>query len=106
MNKFERNIDPKKALGIGLFSPKYFKNFNDASVWLLQNFTKILGISYLPDPFPSKTQWNNLVSYAENYLFLDNNHLTESQSEDVLDKIKEFYIDLHEVRNIGKRYGI
>jgi len=106
MNKFERGQDPKKSLGIGLFSNKYFAEPHEVRIFLLQNFTKILGIDYLPDPFPSKTQWNELASYAEKYLFLDNIHLSENEAEAALDNIKEFYRDLHEVRNLGKKYGI
>ena len=106
MNKFERNNDPKKSIGIGFFSPKYFTDFEEMRIWILQNFTRILRIDHLPDPRLSTKQWIEIKKYTEKYIFLNNNHLSESERIASTEKIVNFYHDLHEVRNLGKKYGI
>ena len=68
---FERGKEPKTAIGVGLFSPKYFTDFQELRVWLLQNFTKILDLDHLPDPRLSTDQWKEIRKYVEKYLFLE-----------------------------------
>jgi hypothetical protein len=100
MINFEKNQDPKKTIGIGFFSPKYFTDFEELKIWLLQNFTKILGLDYLPDPRLSTNQWIELKKYSQKYIFLDKNHLSDWEINQSMEKIVDFYHDMHEIRNL------
>jgi hypothetical protein len=47
--RFERGKDPKKSIGIGLYSMHEFKNDEEAADFILKNLPQILGIDNTDD---------------------------------------------------------
>ncbi|MFA5152761.1 MAG: hypothetical protein WC554_09395 [Clostridia bacterium] len=48
MNKFERGLDPKEAMNIGIFSRKNFQTHKEASEWVTNHLTSILKTKNIP----------------------------------------------------------
>jgi hypothetical protein len=67
--QFKRGIDPKEALGIGLFSYREFDSLTEAKIWLVENHLKILGLNTLCFPCPTPEQYDKLRQYADKYMY-------------------------------------
>ena len=50
---FERGVNPKKSLGIGIFSNKYFTNYEEAGLYIINHLEIILDKKSIP---------NNIIS--------------------------------------------
>jgi alpha-D-ribose 1-methylphosphonate 5-triphosphate diphosphatase PhnM len=95
--KFERGKDPKKALGVGIFTWRHFDTIEEAKKWFIQNHISILGLKRLCDPWPTPEQFAELRSYANKYI-----HYSAIETwpiEYFVDSVAQFYRESHEVRN-------
>jgi hypothetical protein len=59
---FERGVDPKEALGIGIFSPKNFDTYDDAGDFIIEHLEEILRRKKVP---------KNLIKTGDRTWFLD-----------------------------------
>ena len=100
---FEKNLDPKEAIGLGIFSKKDFETHELAQTWFLQNFVKIIKSDRIPDPMPSQTQWNALRDYAGKYIKVRGNDILEYDVEECIERVRQLFKELHEIREMGKK---
>ncbi len=102
---FERNQNPKAAIGIGLFSKRDFENLKDAKTWLMQNHVSILGLDGLCQPYPTSEQFDELRKYTAKYITVSEEIFHDQYSSYIVDGVAQLYSELNEIREIdGKRF--
>lgn len=100
--RFERNTDPKKSLGVGLFSKRDFDTLEEARTWLMQNHVAILGLDGLCDPWPTPEQFDELRKYVNKYMTVHSFEYSD-KSQKVVGGVANLYRDLHDVIKMRSR---
>ena len=100
---FERGIDPKKTLGIGLFSKRVFDSPEEGADFLIQYFPQILGVDEIPEdiieeitrPCPHLTfkkncpSWYEIETYMMKYISLKDGSNTREITRIVKDRLED-----------------
>jgi hypothetical protein len=98
--KFERGIDPKKSMQIGIFSPKYFQDHDEARKWVMQNHVAILELNELCFPYPTPEQFQEILNFVNEYI-MDPLPSSDQYGWDtmyIVDGVAQLYHDLNGVK--------
>jgi hypothetical protein len=101
---FEREGNIKKSVGLGLYRKRVFNDGEELNKWLLQNFTAIMEVDYIPDPFPTMAQFDKLRNFVSKYLVWRDS--SNDLSWEATETVKNFFKDLHEIRGTMDQYDI
>ncbi len=99
---FERNQNPKAAIGIGLFSKRDFENLKDAQTWLMQNHVSILGSDGLCRPYPTLEEFDELRKYAAKYITVSE-EIFHDKSNKIVGGVAQLYSELNEIKEMMER---
>ncbi len=101
---FERGVDPKKILGIGIFSNKNFTNYEEAGLYIIKHLKIILGKKFIPKDIISvpkngpadEFSWGfkdeyyfKLQEYIDNYI----KNFSENDRETTIKFIFNYLVD-------------
>ena len=102
---FERGVDPKKILGIGIFSNKYFANYEEAGLYIIEHLKIILGKKSIPKNIISipkneptdEFSWGfkeeyyfKIQEYIDNYI----KNFSENDRETTIKFIYDYLVDV------------
>ena len=95
--KFTRGLDPKRAMGIGIFTPRPFYTIESAIKWLMPRIPFILNTSEIPEDIfymwqlpRNKKTWEQklnkdysttLQAYIDNYMINETPYSNFTRSE-------------------------
>lgn len=99
---FQKNLDPKESLQIGINSPRNFECLDDARTWLMQNHVAILDIDGLCKPFPTPEQFDILRKWVSKYITISGKKVFP-ESNNIVGGIANLYRELNDVKKIMER---